>query len=189
MKKILCFVYDTFADFEITCICSGLAETENYEVIYIGYEKSTVKSISGLTVIPDQTVSEALELNDIEGIIIPGGVERILKPELEQLIEKLNNENKLIAAICAGPEFLAKMGLLNGIKYTTSEEPKLYEERNEIDPFPRENYVDTRIIRVDNILTAKGHAFIDFALEIWDWYDLYEYESEREETKQLFTPL
>ena len=83
----------------------------------------------------------------------------------------------------------AKMGLLNKIKYTTSEEPKLYEERNEIDPFPRENFVDTRVIRVDNILTAKGHAFIDFALEIWDWYDLYEYESEREETKQLFTPL
>lgn len=188
MKKILCFIYDTFADFEITFICSGIGETDEYKVIYIGYEKSAVKSISGLTVIPDQTVSEALELNDIEGILIPGGIERILKPELEQLVKKLNKENKLIAAICAGPEFLAKMDLLNKIKYTTSEEPKLYEERNEIDPFPRENYIDTRLIRVDNILTAKGHAFIDFALEIWDWYDLYEYESEREETRQLFTP-
>jgi putative intracellular protease/amidase len=189
MKNILCFIYDTFADFEISFICSGIGGTDEYKVIYIAYEKAAVKSISGLTVIPDQTVSEALELDDIEGILIPGGVERILKPELEKLIKKLNKENKLIAAICAGPEFLAKMGLLNEIKYTTSEEPKLYEERNEIDPFPRENFVDTRLIGVNNILTAKGHAFIDFALEIWEWYELYEYESEREETKLLFTPI
>jgi len=156
---------------------------------YISYEKSAIRSISGLTVLPDKTINEALEMKDIEGILIPGGVERILKPELEQLIKNLNKENKLVAAICAGPEFLAKMGFLSRIKYTTSELPEQYEERNEIDPFPRENYVDKRLIREGNIITAKGHAFIDFALEIWDWYGLYEYESEREETKQLLTPI
>ncbi|MBY8989266.1 MAG: hypothetical protein KGD58_00800 [Candidatus Lokiarchaeota archaeon] len=37
-----------------------------------------------------------------------------------------------------------------------------------------------------NILTAQGNAFVDFALKIWDWYNAYDYEGEREELeKQL----
>ncbi len=53
------------------------------------------------------------------------------------LIKQLNKEKKLIGAICAGPEFLANAGILRGIKYTTSQTPQIYEEKNEVDPFPR----------------------------------------------------
>ena len=104
------------------------------------------------------------------------------------LLKKLNKDGKLIAAICAGPEFLAKSGILDGKKYTTSAEPQSYEEKNEPDPFPRENYVNARLVLDGNILTAQGYAFTDFALKIWDWYNVYDYEGEKEELKDQFTP-
>ncbi|MHA1933160.1 MAG: DJ-1/PfpI family protein, partial [Promethearchaeota archaeon] len=153
------------------------------------YEKSPVISSGGLAIIPDKIISEISNTDDIEGLLIPGGSERILKPELEKLIKKLNEEKKLIGAICAGPEFLAKAGILGEIKYTTSQTPQVYEEKNEVDPFPRETYIETRIVQDGNIVTAQGYAFVDFALKLWDWYNAYDYEGEREELEKQFTQI
>ena len=188
IKKVLCFIYDGFADFETVLTCSVINEDDNYKIIYIAYNNELIYSSGGLKIIPDCKVSEISDIKDIEGLIIPGGGTRIFKPELNDLINRLNAKKKLIAAICAGPEFLAKSGVLNGKKYTTTKEPQSYEEVNEKDPFPRETYVETRVIQDGNIITAKGYAFSDFALKIWDWYDLYENQGEKEELKNQFTP-
>jgi putative intracellular protease/amidase len=188
MNEVLCFIYDGFADFETVLTCSALNEEENYKVTYIAYEKTPVYSSGGLRINPDKLVSEIDGLKNIEGLIIPGGGTRIFKPELERLIKQVNEEKKLLAAICAGPEFLAKSGVLKGKKYTTTRLPESYEEENIEDPFPRETYVETRLIQDGNIITAKGHAFTDFALKIWDWYNLYENEEEKEQLRKEFTP-
>ncbi|MFX0048779.1 MAG: DJ-1/PfpI family protein [Candidatus Hermodarchaeota archaeon] len=189
MKEVLCFIYDGFVDFETALTLSALNREDDYKVTYIAYEKTPICSWGGLKVNPDKIVSEIDGIEDIEGLIIPGGVNRILKPELEKLIKGLNKEKKLLAAICAGPEFLAKTGILNGKKYTTSEEPQSYEEKNEVDPFPWNSYVEARVVQDGNIITAKGHAFTDFALKIWDWYNLFESEKEKEDFKKDFTPV
>ncbi len=189
MKTILCFLYDSFSEFEMTLACYYINLEEDFQIIYIGYKKSPIKSAGGLSVIPDKTVEEISSIKDVEGIIIPGGIERIVKPELEKLIKELNDDKKLIAAICAGPEFLAKIGLLKGKKYTTTVSPSEFEEKNKEDPFPRESYVEARIVRDDNLITAKGSAFTDFALEIWDFLNIYEYDNEKEESRVMFTPI
>jgi 4-methyl-5(b-hydroxyethyl)-thiazole monophosphate biosynthesis len=188
MKKVLCFIYDGFADFETVLTCSGINEAEDYKILYIAYDNELIYSSGGLKIIPDMKVSEVADSNDIEGIIIPGGGTRIFKPELKDLILRLNAKKKLLAAICAGPEFLAKSGVLDGRNYTTTKDPQSYEEVNEEDPFPRETYVETRVIRDGNIITAKGYAFSDFALKIWDWFNLYNNEEEKEELKIQYTP-
>lgn len=188
MKEVLCFIYDGFADFETVLTCSALNEDENYKVTYIAYENELIYSSGGLKIIPEKKVSEITDAKNIEGLIIPGGGTRIFKPELNDLITRLNKEGKLLAAICAGPEFLAKSGVLNRKKYTTSRTPETYKEENIEDPFPRESYAETRVILDGNILTAKGYAFTDFALKIWDWYNLYDNENEKEELKNQFTP-
>ena len=187
MKEVLCFIYDGFADFETVLTCSALNEDDNYKVTYIAYETEPVYSSGGLKIIPEKKVSEISNLKDIAGLIIPGGGTRIFKPELKELINHLNEEKKLLAAICAGPEYLAKSGILNGKKYTTSKQPQSYEEINEKDPFPRESYLETRVIQDGNIITAKGYAFTDFALIIWDWFNLFDNEQEKEELKNQFT--
>ncbi len=188
MKEILCFLYDGFADFETVLTCSVLNEEQNYIVTYIAYEKTPIYSSGGLKITPDKKVSEINGLKDIEGLIIPGGGTRIIKPELESLIKQVNEEEKLLAAICAGPEFLAKSGVLNGKKYTTTKDPQSYEELNEKDPFPRDTYVETRVVQDGNIITAKGYAFTDFALKIWDWYDLFDNEEDKDQLRKQFTP-
>jgi len=49
----------------------------------------------------------------------------------------------------------------------------------ESDPFPRENFVQDRVIRDDNVVTAQGTAFIDFAIEICDWFGGFEGEEDK----------
>jgi len=188
MKEVLCFIYEGFADFETVLACSGINGDENYDVKYIAYEKIPVYSSGGLKINPDKMVSEIDGIEDVEGLIIPGGGIRVFKPELRAIINKLNEEQKLVAAICAGPEFLAKSGVLNGKKYTTTKTPESYEEINEEDPFPRDTYVETRVIQDGNIITAKGYAFTDFALKIWEYFDLYDNEEEKELLRKDYTP-
>ncbi|MFX0030038.1 MAG: DJ-1/PfpI family protein [Candidatus Hermodarchaeota archaeon] len=189
MKTILCYLYDGFVDFETVLACSGMNGGDDLEIVYIAYDNLPLKSSGGLTVFPDKIVSEITETGDIDGLLIPGGSERELKPELEELIKNLNTEKKLIAAICAGPEFLAKAGILKGRRYTTSQTPEVYKERNEPDPFPRKTYEECRIIQDGNLITAQGHAFIDFAFKIWDWFNAYENDEERMELETLFTQI
>ncbi|MFW9782241.1 MAG: DJ-1/PfpI family protein [Candidatus Heimdallarchaeota archaeon] len=188
MKNVLCYIYEKFVDFETVFTCSYLNEMEDYNLVYIAYDKAPIISSGGLKIIPDKTVSEISDGEDIYGLLIPGGSIREFKPELMSLIQKLNGEKKLIAAICAAPEFLAKSGILNDKKYTTSLLPEYYEEKKEIDPFPRDNYIESRIVKDSNLITAKGHAFVDFALEIWDYFGLYENKDEIEQDKLLLTP-
>lgn len=48
--------------------------------------------------------------------------------------------------------------------------------------------MNTRLLQDGNIITAQGFAFVDFALKIWDWYDLYDSDAERDDLKNQFTP-
>ncbi|MFW9784694.1 MAG: DJ-1/PfpI family protein [Candidatus Heimdallarchaeota archaeon] len=186
MKEVLCFIYDGFVDYETVLTCSVL-NSNSYKVTYIAYDGEEIYSLSGLKVKPEKNTSDITDFKDIEGLIIPGGHNRICKPELIRLINQINEEKKLVAAICAGPEFLAKSGILNGKKYTTSALPESYEEKKEKDPFPRETYLKTRVIQDGNIITAQGFAFVDFAIKIWEWYNLFDDEEEKAEVWKQYT--
>jgi putative intracellular protease/amidase len=188
MKKILCFLYDTYVDFEISLPLYYLNEDNRYRVVYISYENAPVSSGAGMRVQPNMTVKDALTLDAIEGLIIPGGPKRQIKNELIDLIIRLNNGGKLLAAICGGPEFLAKSGVLKSKKFTTTMTLEEYKQNKEIDPFPRENYIERRMVKDQNVITAKGSGFVDFALEIFEWYNLYDYYTERQECKKIWTP-
>lgn len=49
-----------------------------------------------------------------------------------------------------------------------------------MDPFPRENFILERVVRDRNIITAQGIAFIDLAIEICDWFNLFENKEEKD---------
>lgn len=182
MGKILVFLYNEMADFEITFATHMLGYNGQKEIITISYEDKIVTSKSGLSYAIQKTVKEALNEKDVEGLIITGGWNGEIRNELMLLINKLNDENKLLAAICAGPRFLAKAGILKDKKYTTSLETwedyqkDLFEEE---DPFPRENYINERVVVDKNVITSKGHAFVDFAVEIFNWFNLFKDNKEK----------
>lgn len=48
------------------------------------------------------------------------------------------------------------------------------------DPFPRENYEKSQVVRDGNIITSVGEAFVDFfSIEICDWFNLFDSSKEK----------
>lgn len=179
MKRTLCFLYDTMADFEVTLTCSMIDGFEGMELTSIAYDRNLKEGMSRLKYTPDMTVKEALDLDDVECLIIPGGMERVLKDELKDLIQKLDKEGKLICAICAAPEFLAKSGVLENHKYTTTLDEEYFKANKIKDSFPRNNYVEEKVVRDGNVITAKGKSYVDFTAEIGEAFGAFEDDEDK----------
>lgn len=189
MSKILCFIYKDMADFELVLACQLLKFLNRFELVPIAYEMEPVKSNPGLIYQPAATVKQALELEDIEGIIIPGGWNDEQREELTKLIQKVHKGGKLVAAICAGPQYLARAGILDNHKYTTTLTKEHLEEQGKEDFFPRHNYQKQNVVRDGNVITAVGSAFVDFSVEIADWFKMFENKEEKEECIKDFKAL
>ncbi|NQZ65963.1 MAG: DJ-1/PfpI family protein [Mycoplasmatales bacterium] len=91
-----------------------------------------------------------------DAIFIPGGpaVKDLLEyDEIIHLVKKFNEENKIIASICAGPEVLLKAGVLEGKKYTAHPE------------FANgENKLEKTVVANKNIVSGKDYeATVEFA--------------------------
>ncbi|MGL5354441.1 MAG: DJ-1/PfpI family protein [Clostridium sp.] len=186
MGKVLIFIFDNMTDYEITFISHLLGADGGFNIITIAYEDRIIKSRSGIMYKPLRTVSDILSDYDenIDGIIITGGWYGDARPQLLNLINKIYNDGKLVAGICgAGTVFLAKSGILANKKYTTpiSEWTQTHiDVFGNNDPFPRNNYISKRVVQDGNVVTAQGIAFIDFAVEICDWFNLFEDDIEKD---------
>lgn len=135
------------------------------------------------------TVKEALQLVDVEGIIIPGGWNDDIRPELHELLTTMNQDNKFIAAICAEPQYLSNTGILDNKRFTTTLTKEILIQNNKKDLFNWDNFIDENVIKDGHIITAKGRAFIDFGIEIADYYHLFddvEYWGTKEENKNRY---
>lgn len=182
MGKVLLFIFDGMTDYEVTFITHLLGVDAGKEIVSISYENKLIKGASGLTYKSDKLVKDVVN-EEVEGLIICGGWYGDVRNELIELINNVNVKGKLIGAICgAGTVFLAKAGVLNNVKYTT---PVIEWTEKHInvfgnkDPFPRENFIAERVVRDKNIITAQGIAFIDFSIEICDWFNIFESEEDK----------
>lgn len=190
MDKVLVFMYDDMADFEVVYAAHLLGHELSKQIVTCAYDKKTVKSKGGMVYMPDITVAEA-DSKDYVGFIIPGGWHPVVKDEILILINKFYSDGKLLAAICAGPRYFAKAGILKNVKYTTSIVEWTQARReafgNEDDPFPRENFVNERVIRDKNVITSKGISFVDFAIEIADYFGMFKNVNDKHEFFKTIT--
>jgi len=184
MDKILVFMYNDMADFEITYATHLLGHELSKQIVPCAYDNKPIKSKGGMIYIPAITVAEVAS-EDYVGLLIPGGWNPVVKDEMLAMINEFFNSGKLLAAICAGPRFLAKAGILNNVKYTTSivewNQARREAFDNEDDPFPRENFIDTRVVRDKNVITSKGISFVDFAIEVADYFGQFQDEVKKQE--------
>jgi 4-methyl-5(b-hydroxyethyl)-thiazole monophosphate biosynthesis len=97
-----------------------------------------------------------LDFSDAEMLILPGGATKLHECEaLCQLLVKHNEQEKLIAAICAAPSVLGRLGVLAGKQATCYPG---FEE------YLGESYIDGLVVESKNIITAKGPGLSsDFA--------------------------
>lgn len=111
------FLGEGFEEIEALTQVDYLRRAE-IEIKTVGIGKKNVCGGHGIKVEADITIEEAE--NDFEMIILPGGLGGVKSIEESKqainIIEKANKDGKKIAAICAAPTILAKMGILKGKK-------------------------------------------------------------------------
>jgi 4-methyl-5(b-hydroxyethyl)-thiazole monophosphate biosynthesis len=133
------------------------------EVITTSLDDNQEIRASRGAVLVAQTTLEAVQDDDFDMIVLPGGLPGAdyLKddPRILQLLRRMHEKGGIVAAICAAPQVLREAGLLDGHKATSY--PGV------LDQYPAQNmtYLDAPVVEDDNIITSKGPGTaMDFAL-------------------------
>lgn len=182
MGVIYCYLYPDFADFEVTVALHRLKNAGGKEIVPIADTMAPVKSQSGLFYLPQATIQEADA--EAEGILIPGGPIGPGQNALLPLLQAMDGKKKLLAAICFGPQFLARAGILNRHLFTTSCTAEHLASLNVPDFFPRHNEKPERVVRDGHVISAQGPALVDFAAEVCRYFGVY--ETDEKEHRELW---
>ena len=174
--KTYVFLYDGFADFEIAPLL--LILREKTEVITFSFEKGFQQSEEQLKVIVDESIS-GVDPNDVDLLLIPGGnpEPHRNRTDFHDLLKKVHDGGKLIAAICGGPGFLAHAGLLKGLRIAHG-----FSDEDAIRVFEGSEITDEDVIVEGNIITARGQAFAEFAVEVYRVLGFFENDKEAKDT-------
>ncbi len=178
MKKVGVFLVNGFEPVEAFTPIDILRRCElDVEVVSL-CDDINVNGSYDVNIIADKVYNKK-SLLDYDCIIMPGGAGT--KNYNENIyfilnIKEYNNENKLIASICAGPTILAEHNILNNKDATcfpTDQNIKILEKNNC-------KYIDEEVVVCQNIITSKAIGTSHkFALEIAkyllgkDFYDKY----------------
>ena len=98
--------------------------------------------------------------NDYSGLYIPGGTKGAESlrdnDQVIEIIRDFNKDNKIIAAICAGPIALDRAGVLKDKKVTSF--PSIRDQLADIG-----EYIDDQLVVTDgNITTSRGAAVTNY---------------------------
>lgn len=133
------------------------------EVDMVGVVGSMMAGAHGIKVVMDKKLNE-VRIDDYDGIVLPGGTSGYENLGRSKIImdgiRQLNDQGKLVAAICYSPMLLAKAGVLDNRKAT------IYPGMESKIPYPREG----KVVVDGNIITsqAPGTA-IAFGLAIIEY--------------------
>ena len=159
---VYCFLADGFEETEAIAPVDMLRRA-GVTVKTVGIGKSVITGSHGISVICDLTDSEMRLTDELDGVILPGGMPGTLNLDASQAVHSavdfaVSHQN-LVCAICAAPSILGRKGLLSGKKAIA---------------FPGfEKELEGAIISKDPVvkdgvfITAKGAGVaVDFGLEI-----------------------
>ncbi len=130
-------------------------------------DEKMVMGAHGIKVTTDITYKE-IETENLEGIILPGGMPGTLNLEksdaVQELISYAVNNNLLIAAICAAPSILGHKGILKGKKATCF---KGFEK-----DLIGADVLENKVVTDQNIITCCGAgAAYDFGFAILSYLE------------------
>ncbi len=163
MKKALLILADGFEEIEAVTPIDLLRRAGIVVLVAALGNDTSVQGARGITVDADYSLSE-IE-NDFDALILPGGrngAEKLANSKIVlSLIEDMNKEGKLIAAICASPAIvLGKTTVLSG-KRATCYPGCGGDFKSDV------IYVEDPVVIVDNIITSRGPGTAsDFSLAI-----------------------
>lgn len=179
MEKIVyLFTGDGFADFEPAIAIDIISKTNattpklrSYEIRTFGKDKTPVKSLGGLTILPDSDMS-GVEISKAAMVIFPGTMEIMNTeiPGLAQLVFECRKKNVPVAAICGATVFLARLGCLDTVKHTGT---GLEDIKKRVPHYRGEqNYLHEPCVSDQGIITANPFGHLEFACEIFRTLEL-----------------
>ena len=163
MDKVLVFLADGFEEIEALTIVDYLRRAD--------ISLDTVSVIDGLEVVGSHNIKikadimiDDINKDDYKALYIPGGTKGAEKLRDDErvinIVKDFNKDDKLIAAICAGPIVLDRAGILDGKSFVSF--PSI-ESLNKKEGFKE----DELVVKDGNIITSRGAgASIYLALDL-----------------------
>ena len=132
------------------------------EVVSAGLDEQPVRASRGIMLLPDTTLDSALK-HDFDMVVLPGGQPGTnnLKADkrIVDLVQRMAQQGKYVAAICAAPSALAAAGLLDGKRATSFP--------GALDAFPHVRQQHAAVVEDGKLITSRGPGTaIDFALTL-----------------------
>lgn len=180
MKKII-YVYtlDAMAEWEITNLLQVFSMeamlnkgTKNFEIKTVAIDKKPVKTIGGLTIVPDCTLEEMDDEN--AGALILPGAENWAKEEHKVILEKALiyiEKGILVGALCGATLALAELSVLDRFRHTSNamEYLTMFSKQYR----GQELYVDSQAVIDKNLVTASAAGGLLFAKHIVKHLNLF----------------
>ncbi|HAF69781.1 MAG: Intracellular protease, PfpI family [Acetothermia bacterium 64_32] len=149
-KRVAVLVADLYQELEFWYPYLRLME-EGAEVVAVGPEAKEYRSKLGYPARADLSAKEALA-RGFDAVVIPGGYapdHMRRSPELVELVRRMAEQGKVVAAICHGGWMLASARVVNGKRVTS-----FYAIRDDL-----ENagaiWVDEEVVRDGNLITSR----------------------------------
>jgi 4-methyl-5(b-hydroxyethyl)-thiazole monophosphate biosynthesis len=134
------------------------------EVVTAGLTDGPVTASRGVVLIPDRSLDQVLD-DDFDMIVLPGGLPGAdhldADPRIHALLQRMAEQERYTAAICAAPKVLLNAGLLDGRRATAY--PGI------IDGLMTENsqLLADAVVTDGKVVTSRGPGTaMDFALTL-----------------------
>ncbi|MBF0271337.1 MAG: DJ-1/PfpI family protein [Magnetococcales bacterium] len=164
MKRVLIPIAQGCEELEAVTLID-LLRRAGVEVVTAGLGVAGPVTCSRGTVLVPDTTLEAVRDEAFDMVVLPGGLPGTTHldedPRIRTLLQRMDREEKMVAAICAAPMVLANAGLLAGKKATSYPEciPEAHLSTLE--------YREEAVVRDGRVITSRGPGTaMDFALAL-----------------------
>lgn len=150
-KNIAIFIEDLYEDMEFWYPYYRMKE-ELANIVVIGPEIETYKGKNGVPAKSDKPIHDE-DAGDYHALIIPGGYspDRMRrKPEMIEFVKEMNDQRKIVAAICHAGWMLISAGIIKNKKVTS-----FFSIKDDMINAGA-NWVDQEVVKDENIITSRN---------------------------------
>jgi len=161
MKNVLVLFAEGSEELEAITVVNILRRA-GVTVTLAGLHAGALQGSRGVTILPDSTLDQALA-HSYDMVVLPGGQPGTnnLKADARvlQLVQKMAQQGKFVAAICAAPSVLAAAGLLDDKRATSFP--------GALNAFPQVQQQHAAVVEDGKLITSRGPGTaMDFALTL-----------------------